>query len=180
MTRRHGLNLILCVDCALLIITCCNQEQTPDKDTDGQKQVGEAGAPLSLPQAAGQEETPIQEEAEGTTPQALHGSDEPPEIDLVLKSFGFTYVKSLRRDGSFSWVLVAPVDQDKNERPRALNTSLTEADWEGLDRNRSHPKIVEILVEGRDAFTAAKYLKARSGYRKYVIEYVDRAESGQF
>ncbi len=175
MTRRHGLNLVLCIGCALLIITC-NQEQPSDKNTDGQKQVGEAGAPLSLPQADGQEETPIQEEeAKGTTTQAPHGSDEPPEVDPVLKSFGFTYVKRLRRDGSFSWVLVAPVDQDKNERTRALNASLTEADWEGVDRNRSHPKVVEILVEGMDAFTAAKYLKARSGYRKYVIEYVDRA-----
>ena len=68
---------------------------------------------------------------------------------------------------------------DKWTRVQALQDSLTEADWEGVwegvDPIHPHPKKVEILVEGMDAFTAAKYLDSLSGYSIYVKEYAGRA-----
>lgn len=64
---------------------------------------------------------------------------------------------------------------DKWARVEALYNSLTEADWEGLDPSQPHPKKVEILTEGMDAFTAVKYLDSEGGYSDYLLEYAERA-----
>jgi tetratricopeptide (TPR) repeat protein len=66
-------------------------------------------------------------------------------------------------------------ESTKEERIRDLYDSLTEADWEGLDRFVPHPKDVEIRVEGMDAFTAAKYLQSHGLYQHYASEYAKRA-----
>ena len=86
------------------------------------------------------------------------------------------------KSGSKNWEAVfkeATSDRevmfDKWTRVQALYDSLTEADWEGVDKWGPHPRKVEILVEGMDAFTAAKYLDSLSGYSIYVKEYAERA-----
>ena len=86
------------------------------------------------------------------------------------------------KSGSKNWEAVfkeATSDRevmfDKWTRVQALYDSLTEADWEGVDKWGPHPRKVEILVEGMDAFTAAKYLDSLGGHSDYVKEYAGRA-----
>ncbi len=83
-------------------------------------------------------------------------------------------VSSWENDGGNSTRARPPIPGDKGERIQALYDNLTEADWEGLNRWGPHPKEFEILTEGMDAFSAAKYLRAL-GYEEAAREYADRA-----
>lgn len=67
------------------------------------------------------------------------------------------------------------VRKSKRKWIRKLYESLNPADWEGLNRNHPHPKEVEILVEGMDAFSAVKHLHALREYSMYLREYAGRA-----
>ena len=65
----------------------------------------------------------------------------------------------------------------KQERINDLYDSLTEADRTECDRWGRHPKEIEILAEGMDTFTAAKYFRSHGGYGyiDYANEYAKRA-----
>ena len=73
-----------------------------------------------------------------------------------------------------SYIGALSVPDNKAKRIREFYDSLTEADWEGLDRWGPHPKEFEILTEGMDAFSAAEYLKAL-GHSKHASKYAERA-----
>ena len=83
---------------------------------------------------------------------------------------------SQEREKTFKALTSPEAMTDKWARVEALYDSLTEADWEGVaNRNGPHPKKVEILTEGMDAFTAAKYLASEGRYSDHLFEYAERA-----
>ena len=113
------------------------------------------------------------------------GHEQPPTAGAFSaspQSEGGGHSEGRVKSGSKNWEAVfkeATSDRevmfDKWTRVEAGRLSRTPADWKGLNRNDAHPEEVEILVEGMDAFTAAKYLDSLSGYSIYVKEYAGRA-----
>ncbi len=83
-------------------------------------------------------------------------------------------VSSWENGGGNSTRARPPIPGDKGERIQALYDNLTEADWEGLNRWGPHPKEFEILTEGMDAFSAAKYINAL-GHPNYARKYIEWA-----
>lgn len=60
----------------------------------------------------------------------------------------------------------------RTKRMQAILDSLTEADWEGI--KGTHPKVAQILVEGMDTLSAAKYL-VELGHDTAAQVYIERA-----
>ena len=75
----------------------------------------------------------------------------------------------VKRDG-----LQEPLGENASteERMEAIQDTLTAEDWEGIIG--IHPKMAEVLVEGMDMLSAAKYL-VKLGHESAADEYIERA-----
>ena len=162
MIRRTLFYLLLCVGSGILIVGCSRDlESTSSDGRTNQAQPNEKVKKVDETVEASKAES---NKHPGTASPPSSSEWEPPK----------TFV------GEFPFPPQPPSpvesrESTKEERIRDLYDSLTEADWEGLDRFVPHPKDVEIRVEGMDAFTAAKYLQSHGLYQHYANEYAKRA-----